>query len=425
MKTTTTPATFHVMLKPRGAICNLECEYCYYLAKEMLFPGSQFRMTEDLLEECTQQYIAAQQVPEVTFAWQGGEPTLMGLNFYRKAIEYQQRYQSPGMRIQNAFQTNGLLLNDDWCQFFKQHDFLVGLSLDGPSELHNVYRVDKGKQPTFNQVMAALALLKKHRVDFNILTCVHAANADHGLEVYRFLRDEAGARFIQFIPIVERQNKTGFQQDSRVTARSVTGRQYGQFLTAIFDEWLRHDVGSVFVQLFDVALGVWLGNRASLCVFDETCGLALALEHTGDLYSCDHFVEPQYFLGNIWQKNLLDMVDSPRQATFGAAKRDALPDYCRRCAVRFICNGGCPKNRILKTPDGKPGLNYLCEGYQAFFNYIDQPMKIMATLIRLGRPPADVMGLLEQLEQVEDSHPKESLPKQKKTQRGRHSGKNF
>ncbi len=382
----TQPTAFHIMVKPRGAICNLNCHYCYFLKKEQLYPASDFRMSEAMLEEYIRQYIAAQSVPEVTFAWQGGEPTLMGLDFYRKAIEFQKRYRKPGMRIQNAFQTNGTLLDDDWCQFFKQNDFLVGLSLDGPRDLHNAYRVDKGDQPTFERVMAALGLLKKQRVDFNILTCVHAANAGHGLEVYRFLRDVVGAQYIQFIPIVERHNENGYQQGSRVTARSVTGRQYGEFLTAVFDEWLQHDVGSVFVQLFDVALGVWLGQHASLCVFDETCGTALALEHTGDLYSCDHFVEPDYFLGNIQQENMLDMVASPQQAKFGAAKRDALPEYCRRCEVRFMCNGGCPKNRILKTPDGEPGLNYLCEGYRAFFNHIDQPMKMMAMLINLRRP---------------------------------------
>jgi uncharacterized protein len=412
------------MVKPRGAICNLNCHYCYFLKKEQLYPGSDFRMSEELLGSYTRQYIAAQRAPEVTFAWQGGEPTLMGLDFYQKAIEFQQRYRRPGMRIQNAFQTNGILLDDDWCRFFKQNYFLVGLSLDGPPELHNAYRVDKGEQPTFDRVMSALALLKKYRVEFNILTCVHAANAGHGLEVYRFLRDEVGAHFIQFIPIVERQNESGYQQGSRFTARSVTGRQYGEFLTTVFDEWLQRDVGRVFVQLFDVALGVWLGNRASLCVFDETCGLALALEHTGDLYSCDHFVEPDYLLGNIQQENLLELVASPQQAAFGAAKRDSLPDFCRSCEVRFMCNGGCPKNRILKTPDGKPGLNYLCEGYRAFFNYIDQPMKLMATLVKLRRPPAEVMGLLDQVESTAESGPREPLPsRKKKHQRGRRSSK--
>jgi uncharacterized protein len=360
----------------------------------------------------------------VTFAWQGGEPTLMGLDFYRKALEFQKQFSRPGMQIQNAFQTNGILLDESWCQFFKVHNFLVGLSLDGPEPMHDAYRLDKGDQPTFDRVMKALHLLKKYRVDFNILSCVHAANADHGLEVYRFLRDEAGARYIQFIPIVERDNEAGNQQGSRVTGRSVTGRQYGEFLTAVFDEWLRQDVGRVYVQLFDVALGVWLGHRASLCVFDETCGAALALEHNGDLYSCDHFVEPDYYLGNINRENLIDLVAGPVQASFGEAKRSTLPKYCRQCEVRFMCNGGCPKNRILKTPDGEPGLNYLCEGYRAFFNYIDQPMKMMAMLIDLQRPPADIMRLIDQIPDPEIPSALGQLPlRKKKSHRSRRSGK--
>jgi uncharacterized protein len=418
------PTAFHVMVKPRGAICNLNCSYCYFLKKEHLYPESDFRMSEELLAEYTRQYIAAQTSREVTFAWQGGEPTLMGLDFYRKAIEFQKQFSRPGMQIQNAFQTNGILLDETWCQFFKEHNFLVGLSLDGPEAMHDAYRLDKGDQPTFDRVMKALRLLKKYRVDFNILSCVHAANADHGLEVYRFLRDEAGARYIQFIPIVERHNETGNQQGSRVTERSVTGRQYGEFLTAVFDEWLRRDVGRVYVQLFDVALGVWLGHRASLCVFDETCGAALALEHNGDLYSCDHFVEPDYYLGNINQEKLIDLVAGPLQASFGEAKRSTLPKYCRRCEVRFMCNGGCPKNRILKTPDGEPGLNYLCEGYRAFFNYIDQPMKMMAMLINLQRPPADIMRLIDQIPAPEIPSALGHLPlRKKKSHRSRRSGK--
>jgi uncharacterized protein len=411
-----------MMTKPRGAICNLDCKYCFFLKKEALYPESNFSMSDDVLETFTRQYIEAQRLPEVTFAWQGGEPTLMGLDFFERALHFQDKYRKPGMTIANALQTNGTLLDDAWCRFFKQNNFLVGLSLDGPRELHDVYRVDKGGRPTFDRVMAGLDLLKKHRVDFNILACVHAANAGHGLQVYRFLRDEAGAQFIQFIPIVERRNDTGFQQGSRVTGRSVAGRQYGEFLTAVFDEWLQQDVGRVFVQLFDVALGVWLGNRASLCVFDETCGLALALEHTGDVYACDHFVEPDYFLGNIRQEHMLELVASPKQAEFGAAKRDALPEYCRRCEVRFMCNGGCPKNRILRTPDGEPGLNYLCEGYRAFFNHIDQPMKLMSTLINMGRPPADIMGMLDRLEAAGSPSPGTPPSKDSKPdRRGRRS----
>ena len=395
---TVPPPAFHVMMKPRGAICNLDCKYCYFLSKENLYPGSRFRMSEDLLADYTRQYIEAQQVPEVTFAWQGGEPTLMGLDFFKRAVELQQRYRKPGMRIFNAFQTNGTLLDDDWCRFFREHDFLIGLSIDGPAHLHDYYRVDKGGRPTFQKVMAGLALLKKHRVEFNTLTTVHAANVEHPLEVYRFLRDEAGSRFIQFIPIVERDNDTGFQEGDQVTPRSLTGEQYGEFLCAIFDEWVRRDVGRVFVQIFDVALAAWSGHSPGLCVFEETCGNALALEHNGDLYSCDHFVEPRYRLGNIQEIPLLEMVASPQQRQFGLDKRDTLPRYCRECSVRFVCNGGCPKDRILTTPDGEPGLNYLCAGFKRFFTHIDRPMRLMARELAAHRPPANIMRILAEEE---------------------------
>ena len=388
------PRAFHVLLKPRGAICNLDCKYCFFLSKERLFPGSQFRMSDDLLEDYTRQHIAAHDVPEVTFAWQGGEPTLMGLDFFRRAVELQEKYRKPGTRILNTIQTNATTFNDDWCRFFQEHKFLLGISLDGPRALHDAYRVDKGGSPTFDRVMAGIALAKKHQVDFNILTTVNAANADHGLEVYRFLRDEVGTAFVQFIPIVERDNTTGFQEGERVTDRSVTGRQYGQFLIAVFDEWVRRDIGRVFVQLFDICLGVWLGEPSSLCVFRETCGEALALEHNGDLFSCDHFVEPRHRLGNVTETPLAELVGSPQQRRFGLDKRASLPRYCRECEVRFICNGGCPKDRILTTPDGEPGLNYLCEGFKAFFTHIDRPMKIMANLVLRRRPPSDIMAML-------------------------------
>jgi uncharacterized protein len=390
------PAAFHIMLKPRGAVCNLDCQYCYFLSKERMYPGSRFRMADDLLENYTRQYIEAQRVPEVTFAWQGGEPTLMGLDFFRRAVELQQKYRRPGMRVFNALQTNGTLLDDAWCEFFREHDFLIGLSLDGPRELHDAYRVDKGGQPTFDRVMAAADRMKQQHVEFNILTTVHAANAGHGLEVYRFLRDQVGTQFVQFIPIVERDNATGYQEGERVTNRSVTGRQYGEFLIAVFDEWVRHDVGRLYVQVFDVSLAAWLGERPGLCIFDETCGQALAMEHNGDLFSCDHFVEPRHKLGNIADIPLLEMVGSPQQIAFGLAKRETLPRYCRECPVRFVCNGGCPKDRILKTPDGEPGLNYLCEGFKAFFTHIDGPMKFMAAELRARRPPANVMRHLAQ-----------------------------
>jgi len=385
------PRAFHVMTKPRGAICNLDCAYCYFLSKELLYPGSRFRMANELLEAYTRQYIAAQRVPEVTFAWQGGEPTLMGLDFFRLALELQRKYRRPGMRVHNTIQTNGTTLTEEWCRFFREHNFLVGISLDGPRELHDAYRVDKGGHPTFDRVMAGIALLKQHGVEFNILTTLHAANAGHPLAVYRFLRDEVRTEFMQFIPIVERDNETGFQEGERLTPRSVGSRQYGDFLITIFDEWVRRDVGRVYVQLFDVALAAWLGQPAGLCVFEETCGLALAMEHNGDVFSCDHFVEPAYKLGNIHDIPLVDLASSPAQHQFGLAKRDTLPRLCRECDVRFVCNGGCPKDRILTTPDGEAGLNYLCEGYQAFFRHVDRPMRFMAAELRAGRPPAGIM----------------------------------
>jgi uncharacterized protein len=385
------PPAFHVMSKPRGAICNLDCTYCYFLMKEDLYPGSQFRMSDGMLERYTRQLIEAQRVPEVTFAWQGGEPTLMGLAFFERAIELQQQFKKPGVRIHNALQTNGVTLDDAWCRFFKQHEFLVGLSIDGPRHLHDAYRVDKGGRPTFDRVMAGIELLKKHQVEFNTLTTLHAANVGFPRDVYRFLRDEVGSQFIQFIPIVERENETGFQEGDQVTDRSLTGKQYGQFLITVFNEWVRRDVGRVYVQLFDVALAAWSGQRPGLCIFEETCGQALALEHNGDLYSCDHFVEPKYLLGNIEQELMIDLVASDQQYRFGLEKRDSLPRYCRECEVRFVCHGGCPKNRFIDTPDGEPGLNYLCEGYRAFFNTIDQPMRYMAAELRARRPPGNIM----------------------------------
>lgn len=387
------PRAFHVMAKPRGSICNLDCQYCFYLKKEKLYPDAHFRMSSEMLETYTRQYIEAQNVPEITFAWQGGEPTLMGLDFFRQAVALQEKYRRPGMTIRNAFQTNGTLLDDDWCEFLREHRFLIGLSIDGPRELHNAYRLDKGGRPTFDRVMKAAALLSKHQVEFNTLTCVNAANAGHGLAVYRFLRDELGSRYMQFIPIVERDNETGFQEGARITSRSVSGPAYGRFLIDIFDEWVRGDVARVYVQIFDVSLAVWYGQRPGLCIFEQTCGLGMAMEFNGDLFACDHFVEPRYQLGNINHTPLSELVMSPQQYAFGMHKRDGLPEYCRQCEVRFMCNGGCPKDRILKTPQGEPGLNYLCAGYRAFFTYIDRPVKIMAALLRQQRAPAEIMSI--------------------------------
>jgi len=386
--TATAPLSFHVLAKPTGAICNLDCKYCFFLSKAELYPGSELRMTDAVLEWYIRRQVEAQQGPEVTIAWQGGEPTLAGLDFYRRSVELVEKHRRPGQTVRYTIQTNGTLLDDDWCAFFRAHNFLVGLSIDGPRSLHDAYRVDKGGKPTFDRVIRGWGFLQEHEVDVNILCTVHAANVESPREVYRFFRDELGARFIQFIPIVERVNADGgtrFQEGSTVTDRSVTAAQWGRFLVAIFDEWVRRDVGTVFVQMFDAALASWVGAPPAVCIFAETCGDAVALMHTGDIYSCDHFVEPKYLLGNLTEAPLGEMVGSARQRAFGAAKQDTLPRHCRECPVRFACHGECPKNRFILTPDGEPGLNYLCAGYKAFFTHIDRPMRIMADLLRRGR----------------------------------------
>jgi len=376
--------SYHVMLKPRGAICNLDCTYCYYLKKEELYPGSTFHMSDEVLEAFTRQYIESQQGPEIVFGWQGGEPTLMGLDFFRRAMAVQRKYAPPDRQISNTIQTNGVQLDDEWCRFFKKHDFLVGISLDGPADVHDAYRVDKGGKPTFEPVMAGLRLLQAHEVEFNVLTTVHAANAPHPLRVYRFLRDEVGTQFMQFIPIVEKEA-------GHASPHSVPSRAYGDFLCAIFDEWVRHDVGSTYVQIFDVALAAWATQNPGLCIFQKTCGTALAVEHNGDVYSCDHYVTPSYRLGNIMDRSLPVLVGSEDQRAFGAAKRTTLPQYCRSCEVRFACNGGCPKNRFIETPDGETGLNYLCEGYKQFFTHVRPAMEWMTRELEGQRPPAGIM----------------------------------
>ena len=405
MRDASVPYSFHVLAKPTGAVCNLNCHYCFYLSKEMLYPGSRFRMADALLEQYVSQLMKAQGgSSQVTIAWQGGEPTLMGIDFFRRAIAHQDKHKRPGAVIENTMQTNGVSIDDEWCEFFHEHQFLIGLSLDGPRELHDAYRVDKRGRGTFDSVMRAARLLQKHQVEFNVLTTVHAKNADHPLDVYRFLRDEVQTRFIQLIPIVERaqddvvqlgrQSKKEHAQSPAVSERSVKPEQYGQFLIAIFDEWVRRDVGEVFVQLFDTALAAWLRLPSPMCVFSETCGRALALEHTGDLYSCDHFVEPEHLLGNIKETSLQELVMSEQQLRFGNAKRDSLPRYCRDCRVRFACQGECPKNRFVQTPDGEPGLNYLCAGYKQYFAHIDHPMQLMAGLLRRGQTADGVMPML-------------------------------
>ena len=385
---------FHVMAKPTGARCNLACDYCFFLKKDRLYPESDFRMSDETMEAYIRQTIEGHNVPEVTVAWQGGEPTLMGLDFFRRAVAVEKKYARPGQRVENSFQTNGILIDEDWCRFFHDNNFLVGLSLDGPRKLHDAYRHDKGGQPVFDKVERAARLMQKHGVEFNLLCTVNAANSRRPLEVYRYFRDELGARYIQFIPIVERDNETGSQEGPRLTDRTVDSSQYGRFLIEIFDEWVRRDVGIMFVPFFDAVLASYLFGQSSLCVLRPACGDALALEHNGDLYSCDHFVEPACRLGNIGETPIAELASSERQRAFGRAKTETLPRFCRECAFLFTCHGECPKNRVLATPDGEPGLNWLCQGLKAFFVHVDRPMKIMADLLRRGQCADGIMKIM-------------------------------
>jgi uncharacterized protein len=380
-----TPPAFHLLAKPTGSVCNLDCTYCFFLEKEKLYPGARSRMDDELLELYIRQLIEAHRTPEVAIAWQGGEPMLMGLEFFRRAVALAKKYARPGMTVSHSIQT------------FKENGFLVGLSIDGPRELHDAYRRDKAGKPTFDKVMRGLAALREHGVEWNALTTVHAANAAHPVEVYRFLRDECGAGFIQFIPIVERPTENGVPYGAAVTDRSVTADQWGAFLVGVFEEWVRRDVGEVYVQMFDVALANWYGEPAGLCVHSPTCGDALALEFNGDVYACDHFVEPAYLRGNIGERHLTEFVGSPEQRQFGRDKLDSLPRYCLECEVRFACHGGCPKDRFITTPaaatpPNEPGLNYLCPGFKAFFHHIDAPMRRMCQLLREDRAPSEIVS---------------------------------
>ena len=392
---------FHVLAKPVGPLCNLDCTYCFYLEKDKLYPNAaSWAMPADVLESYIRQYIQAQIAPVVSFSWQGGEPTLLGVGYFRRVVELERKW-AGDKRIENAIQTNGVTLDDEWCDFLAANDFLVGLSIDGPRAIHDRYRLDKGGAPTFERVMRGLGLLKKHGVEFNTLTCVQRQNSRHPLEVYQFLK-EIGSRFMQFIPVVERIG-TGMRSDglelvspadggsATVTPWSVQPLEFGKFLCAIFDHWVRRDVGQYYVQIFDVALESWAGLDPSLCVFRSACGAALAVEHNGDLYSCDHFVYPENRLGNIMEDSLPSMVHSQQQSKFGLDKHDTLPRYCRECEVRFACNGECPKHRFIFTPDGEAGLNYLCQGYRLFFNHIDPYTRFMAGELRQERAPANVM----------------------------------
>jgi len=393
----------HVIAKPIGPICNMRCRYCFYLEKEALYPAQeQWKMSDETLEAYVRQYLEAQpdSIEEIDFAFQGGEPTLMGIDFFRRVLEFQAKYAGDGRRVHNSLQTNGILIDDRWCEFLKEHNFLVGLSIDGPADLHDRYRLDRKRRGTFRRVMEAMRCLQKHGVDFNALICVNRHNGDHPLRVYGFFRDH-GVEFLQFIPIVRRLEGVGLYADpgdvrpeSLVGEESVLPKQFGRFLIGVFDQWVRHDVGRIFVRDFDQALAAWVGAGASLCVYARQCGRATAIEHNGDLYRCDHFVNPEDKLGNIHQTPIAELANSPRQLQFGRDKSRRLPKYCRECEVRFICNGACPKDRFLRTPEGEPGLNYLCAGFKMFFKHVDPYMRAMAAELRAGRPAAGAMRRL-------------------------------
>lgn len=395
------PNAFQVMLKPAGSSCNLNCTYCYYLEKSKLYgTDPKMRMTDELLENFTRQFIEANQVPVVTFTWQGGEPTLMGLDFFRRAVELQKRF-AGDKKIENAFQTNGTRLDDDWCSFLKDNNFLVGISIDGDEHNHDHFRRTRSDRPTFRKVMNGIELLHKHSVEFNTLSVVNSYNVNYASETYRFLK-KIGSGFMQFLPVVEFENENRMPDDLRLIAPihqnhphvapfTVPPVDFGKFLITIFDEWVRNDVARYYVQIFDACLANYAGENPGLCVFNDTCGDALVMEHNGDVYSCDHFVYPEYFLGNITDTPLIGLAKSQTQFDFGVEKRNKLPRHCLKCDVRYMCHGECPKHRFLATPDGEHGLNYLCEGYKIFFKHVEPYMKFMAEELNNKRPPANVM----------------------------------
>ncbi|MGB0263201.1 MAG: anaerobic sulfatase maturase [Opitutales bacterium] len=402
------------MAKAIGPICNLDCKYCFYLEKEQLYPNNEkWKMSDERLEAFIRDYIAAQPGPEVSFAFQGGEPTLLGVDYFRKVVAYQKKH-AQGKHISTAFQTNGTLLNDEWGAFLAENNFLVGLSIDGPEAIHNANRVDKKGRDSYKEVIRGLNILRKYKVEFNTLTCVNSITVQHPVKIYKFLKS-IGSKYLQFIPIVEREVDTAAaklgldfaappdleqppenRENPQMSPFAVPAEAYGEFLCKIFDEWIKRDVGKVFVQLFDVALNKWLKIPGGLCYFAETCGRALAMEHDGDLYTCDHYVYPKYKLGNLMNTSLGELADSPMAQAFGQDKRERLPKYCRDCSVRFACNGECPKHRFTWTPDGEWGLNYLCPAYKKFFTHIDPAMQLMADLYRQQRAPAEAMELLAQ-----------------------------
>ncbi len=378
---------FHIMTKPIGATCNLDCEYCFYLTKSKLYPNqSDFRMQEHVLEEYIVQYIAQQPGPEVSFAWQGGEPTLMGLDFFRKVVELQEANRPKGWTIANSIQTNGMLLDNNWCEFLRKHKFLVGLSLDGPPELHDRYRKDKKGGNTSAEVRASLERMQASNVEFNVLCVVNNVNVEHPLKMYHYFK-ELGVNYLQFIPIVEQE------VDGKVGVRSVGGIEYGRFLTQIYNEWVCEDLGEIYVQLFEGLVGIGAGMGPSVCVFAPTCGRFLAMEHNGDVYACDHYVDPDHLLGNFLITKMVDMVDSPNQKQFGQDKLDTLTEYCKRCPVLTYCYGGCPKNRVGLSPDGEAGHNHLCAGYRQFFTYVQPFNKAIVSQLQQRQAPHGIRQL--------------------------------
>jgi uncharacterized protein len=400
----------HVVAKPIGPLCNLNCDYCFYLEKQALFgPNEQYRMSDDVLSAFITSYITSQPTPVVEFVWQGGEPTLLGVDFFKRVIELQKPFVRQ-KTISNSLQTNGTLLTDEWCAFLKKHNFMVGISIDGPKEVHNRYRRDRKGSGTFDRAIRGLKLLQKHKVDYNVLACVARETAEHPLDVYRFFRGE-GVEFIQFSPVVERVADSSGKQaglrlagpsslnnredQTEVTHWSVIPEEYGDFLIAIYEEWVRHDVGKVFVMNFEWALNAWIGNPSPVCIHADQCGRSVVLEHNGDVYACDHCVYPEYRLGNIKPDNLLQMVTKSVQSGFGTSKATALPRWCRECEVLAACRGGCPKHRFAQTYYKEPGLHYLCAGYKKFFSHIRKYLHAMTQLLENGLPASYVMDAVK------------------------------
>lgn len=400
------PMAFNIMLKPAGSLCNLDCQYCYYLDKKEIYGGREPVMSEAMLETVVREYIKANDVPEVTFNWHGGEPTILGIDFYRKALEFESMY-ADGKIIHNTLQTNGTLIDRQWADFLKENDFLVGISIDGPQDIHDRYRKDKNRRPTFERVMRGLETLRTTGVEFNTMSTVNKYSEGRGLEVYRFLKG-IGSRYMQFMPVVEhvvypvdgkgKPIKTGRpfivspdREGSMLAPWSVSALGYGKFMCDIFDAWVRQDVGRYYVNLFDATLANWCGAMPGTCVHARACGGNSVIEHNGDLYPCDHFVYPEYLLGNISETDIRTMMESGKQVKFGTDKRGSLPSKCFRCRYLFACNGECPKHRFNRTENGSTGLNALCEGYYLFYSHVDKYMEIMKSLLMQKRAPAEIM----------------------------------